>query len=137
MRYRRLKYRYAMVLTRGAPPMPTPDWRSGRLGVVIAQPHWRPTADVYETANAVHVIVDLAGVAPEDLEALLYEDAVVICGERRVPPTDEPGFYHTAEIRQGPFRLELPLPAAVDPERVEGGYDQGLLRLTLAKADGR
>jgi HSP20 family molecular chaperone IbpA len=38
-----------------------------------------------------------------------------------------------AEIRQGPFRLELPLPATIDQERVEARYDQGLLRMTLYK----
>jgi HSP20 family molecular chaperone IbpA len=42
--------------------------------------------------------------------------------------------YHAAGIRQGLFRVELPLPAPVDPERVEARYDRGLLQVTLAKA---
>ena len=42
--------------------------------------------------------------------------------------------YHAAGIRQGPFRVELPLPAPVDPERVEARYDRGLLRITLPEA---
>jgi HSP20 family molecular chaperone IbpA len=41
--------------------------------------------------------------------------------------------YHAASIRQGPFRVELPLPAPIDPERVEARYDRGLLHITLAK----
>ena len=41
--------------------------------------------------------------------------------------------FFMAEIRQGPFRLELPLPATIDQERVEARYDQGLLRMTLYK----
>jgi HSP20 family molecular chaperone IbpA len=41
--------------------------------------------------------------------------------------------YHAAGIRQGPFRIALALPAAVDPERVEARYERGLLRITLAK----
>ena len=36
--------------------------------------------------------------------------------------------YHAVSIRQGPFRLELPLAAPVDAERVEVRYERGLLR---------
>ena len=42
--------------------------------------------------------------------------------------------YHAARIRQGPFRVELALPAPVDPERVEARYERGLLHVTLPKA---
>src|SRR5436190_21956769 len=122
MHYRRLKHRFAMLLTSNAPVLPAPDWRSGRLNVASAQPHWRPAADVYETASAIHVTIDLAGADPDDVEALLYEDAVVVCGQRHPQPADEVGVYHAAEIRQGPFRVELPMPSAVDPEQVEGEY---------------
>jgi HSP20 family molecular chaperone IbpA len=41
--------------------------------------------------------------------------------------------YHAAGIRQGPFRVELPLPAAVDADGVSATYDRGLLRITLPK----
>jgi HSP20 family molecular chaperone IbpA len=43
------------------------------------------------------------------------------------------GTYHAAGVRQGPFRVELPLPAPVDGERVEALYDRGLLRISLPK----
>jgi HSP20 family protein len=133
MRYQRLKYRYAVVLSRSALDPPAPDWRTGRPGVTIAQPHWRPAADVYETATAVNVTIDLAGVAPEEVDAVLYEDALIVSGNRRLAPSEQGGVYHAAEIRQGLFRLELRLPARVDVERVEGAYVQGLLRLALPK----
>jgi len=56
----------------------------------------------------------------------------VIDGRRRLPA--EPGaVYHAAEIRQGPFRVAVALPAAVDPQRVEARYEQGLLRVRLGK----
>ena len=41
--------------------------------------------------------------------------------------------YHAAGIPQGWFRLELPIPARIDPERVEARYDRGLLHITLPK----
>jgi HSP20 family protein len=136
MRYRRFGFRYALMLTGGEPRLLANDWRAGRLGAVIAQPRWRPPADVYETDSTVHVTAELAGVALDDLDVLLYEDALVVEGRRQLPLVEPGGRYYAAEIRQGSFRLELPLPAAVDPEQVEADYDQGLLHVALVKATG-
>jgi HSP20 family molecular chaperone IbpA len=44
--------------------------------------------------------------------------------------------YHAAGIRQGPFQVEVVLPAAVDAERIEARYERGLLRVTLPKRAG-
>jgi len=41
--------------------------------------------------------------------------------------------YHAAGIPQGLFRVELPLPARIDPDRVEARYERGLLHVTLPK----
>ncbi len=136
MRYRRLNYRYAVLLSAGKPRTLAPDWLGGRAGVVIAQPRWRPPADVYETDSTICITVELAGVEPEGLDVLLYQDAVVIEGQRRLRPDAPDGVFHAAEIRQGAFRLELALPAAVDPEQVEARYELGLLLMTLAKTGG-
>lgn len=135
MRYRRLGYRYAVVLTAGEPRQLADYWRTGSVSVVIAQPCWRPAADLYETPSAVYITVELAGVALEELEIVLYDDALVIEGKRRLAAVDTEGMYHTAEIRQGPFRLEMPLPTAVDPEQIESSYKHGLLQLVLTKVN--
>ena len=78
-------------------------------------------------------MVDLAGVEEDDLEVQLFEDMLVVEGRRRLPSCQEGAVYHAVGIRQGPFRVELPLPAPVDAERVEARYDRGLLRITLPK----
>src|SRR5262245_43864692 len=111
MRYRRVKHRYEMVVSGRGPELPVEGWRIGAASVVVAQPHWRPAADLYETPEQVLVTVELAGVRPEQVEAVLYEDALLVAGERWLPPVDPVGRYQSAEIRQGSFRLELRLPA--------------------------
>ena len=132
MRYRRLSYRYAMVVRSGQ-TWPFGDiWQSDRLRVLV-QARWRPDADTYETATSVEIIVDLAGVEEDDFEMQLFEDALVVEGRRQLPSVPGGRVYHAAGIRQGPFRVELPLPAPVDPERVVARYDRGLLRITLPK----
>ena len=132
MRYRRLSYRYTMMIGEGR-TWPLEDiWRSDRLRPLV-KAHWRPDADTYETATTIEVMVDLAGVEEDDFEVLLFEDALVVEGRRQLPSCQEGAVYHAASIRQGPFQVELPLPAAVDAERVEARYDRGLLRITMPK----
>jgi HSP20 family protein len=132
MRYRRLSYRYTMVVRSGQ-TLPLGDmWQSDRLRLLV-QPRWRPDADTYATATTVEILVDLAGVEEDDLEVQLFEDVLVVEGRRRLPSCQEGAVYHAVGIRQGPFRVELPLPAPVEAERVEAHYERGLLRITLPK----
>jgi len=132
MRYRRLSYRYAMVVRSGQ-LWPFGDlWQSNHLRLLV-QARWRPDADMYETATTVEIMVDLAGVEEDDFEVQLFEDVLVIEGRRQLPSCQEGAVYHAAGIRQGPFQVELPLLAPVDAERVEVRYDRGLLRITLPK----
>jgi HSP20 family protein len=134
MRYRRLSYRYRMVMSTGQ-IWPFGDmWQSGPR--LLVQARWRPDADIYETATTVEIIADLAGVDEDDFEVQLFEDVLVVEGRRRLPSCQEGAVYHAAGIRQGPFQVELPLPAPVDAERVEARYDRGLLRITLPKREG-
>ena len=132
MRYRRLSYRYAVVVHSAHTWAPGDVWSSPRLRL-LSRGGWRPDMDTYETAATVEIIVDLAGVDEDDFEVQLFEDVVVIEGRRDLPACETGAVYHAATIRQGPFQLEVPLPAAVSSEQVEARYDRGLLRLTLPK----
>jgi HSP20 family protein len=132
MRYRRLSYPYTMVVASSQTWSLGDLWQSDRVRLLL-QPRWRPDADTYETASTVEIIVDLAGVDEDDFEVLLFEDALVVEGRRRLPSCQEGAVYHAAGIRQGPFQVELPLPAPVDPERGQVRCESGLLRITLPK----
>ena len=132
MRYRRLCYRYAMVV-RPAQSWPGGEiWESERQRLLV-EPRWRPDADTYETASTFEVIVDLAGLGEDDFEVQLFDDALVVEGHRRLPSCEMEAIYHLAGIRQGPFRVELRITAPVDTERVDARYDRGLLHITLPK----
>jgi len=83
------------------------------------------------------VVVELAGVEPEAVDALLYEDALVVEGERRLPCCEDDAVYRSAEIRQGRFRLELRIDVAIDADGVESRYDRGFLYIKLPKQHAR
>jgi HSP20 family protein len=135
MRYRRISYRYALTIRTGPEPLGS-GLLAGRERIGLAQPWWRPAADIAETADAIAVTVELAGVSVDDLDVLLYDDAVVIEGVRRLPPPPLDARYHAAEIRQGRFRLDIPLPCGIDADGARARYDNGLLHLEFPKARG-
>jgi HSP20 family protein len=110
-------------------------WQSERVRLLI-EARWRPDADIYETASAFEIVVDLAGIGDDDFEVQLFEDALVIEGQRQLRAPRESAVFHAASIRQGPFRLNLPLLGPIDADRVEAHYDRGILRVTLPKGDG-
>jgi HSP20 family protein len=132
MRYRRLSYRYAVVMATSRPRPIVEAWQRHPASISMGQASWRPPTDIVETATEVIVLVELAGVDHEQLDVLLFEDALIVEGERRLP-AHAAGVYHAAEIRQGQVRLELPLPAPIDPEQVDAHYERGMLEMRLVK----
>jgi HSP20 family protein len=136
MRYRRLSYRYAVVMAASRPRPFGESLPRHPASISMGQPSWRPPTDIVETATEVIVLVELAGVDHEQLDVLLFEDALIVEGERRLP-AHAAGVYHAAEIRQGQIRLELPLPAPIDPEQVDARYERGLLEMRLGKRNAQ
>src|SRR5262249_7723553 len=107
-------------------------WEPGTLRLLV-QARWGPATDVAETARSIEVTVDLAGLDEDDFEVQLFDNGLVVEGRRHLPSSGEDAVYHAAGIPQGLFRLEVPLPARIDPERVEARYDRGLLPVALPK----
>ena len=140
MRYRRVTARYLrLVPVRTA--IPFGDLLRAVAPVPVAPALWRPAADVCETPTSYSVVLDVAGMDDDGFDVQLYEDALVIEGERHVDAGEAGGFYHAAELRQGKFHVEITLPVDVDQERVKVAYERGILRIDLPKAnvgsDGR
>jgi HSP20 family protein len=134
MRYRRMTTRYVrLVPIRDS--LPYIDVLRALAPVVsIAPLRWRPPADVCETASSFTVVLDVAGLDEDGIDVELYEDALVIEGDRRIDTCGPDGSYLAAEIRQGRFHVEVALPGRVESDSVEATYDRGLLRVELIKA---
>jgi len=96
---------------------------------------WAPVLDVYENADSVTVQVELAGMKKEDFEISLEEDTLTIAGERKRETGGERGESFRSERSFGTFRRAISLPAPVKGSEVRATYENGILTITLPKAD--
>ncbi|HET8843832.1 MAG TPA: Hsp20/alpha crystallin family protein [Ktedonobacteraceae bacterium] len=138
MRYRHVTYRYSngsqQQLDRHYRQLLHDALRQSQQSLLQRSVTWRPLADIHESAEMMTVKIELAGMKEEDIEVTLYADALVVSGERRDEHKDEEGiYYHEAQIRYGPFRVEVFIPSPVDRETVTARYENGFLWVDLPK----
>jgi HSP20 family molecular chaperone IbpA len=73
-------------------------------------PAWEPPVDMLETAKAVLIFVALPGVDPNEVEAAIHDDALVVAGRRTLPPELSTAVIHRLELPQGQFERRISLP---------------------------
>lgn len=94
-----------------------------------------PAAEINETADAIHLKLEVPGMEAKDLDVQVTENAVFISGERKSETkTEEKGITRT-EFSYGKFRRVIPLPARIQNSSVTAEYKDGILNLTLPKAE--
>lgn len=93
--------------------------------------------DMYETENEVVVKAAVPGVKPEDIEVTVTGDLLTIKGEFKTETDekDEKRAWHRQERRYGSFSRQVTLPAGVNTEACQADFENGVLTLTLPKAE--
>jgi HSP20 family protein len=94
---------------------------------------WNPEVDLYETAAAFILEVDLPGIREEDFEVTVDKGDLVLRGTRTVVRTATQGNFHYQERRSGNFARRVRLPASVDQAQIRAEVKHGVLRVTLPK----
>ena len=96
---------------------------------------WRPPTDVYETADAVIVKMEVAGMSEDDFDITLAEGTLLVQGVRR--DTAEKTVCHQLEIAYGEFSVEVLLSMPLLVDRIAASYQNGFLLITLPKDNRR
>ena len=94
-----------------------------------------PALDVEETEDAFNLHVELPGVAADDVDVSLEENVLTISGERRFYDEKEAEGFRRIERHFGRFHRAVRLPDRVDPDRVAASYRDGLLMISVPKAE--
>jgi HSP20 family protein len=90
--------------------------------------------NVWEDQDALHVEAELPGVAMEDVEVLVEGDELTLKGRRPTTEAAEAGF-HRRERGTGAFCRSVTLPVEVEADKVEAVLKNGVLSVTLPKAE--
>ena len=95
---------------------------------------WNPALDLYQDPNNVVAVLELPGMRKEDIEITLHEGVLTIAGERREAFAEGEKVTRTERF-VGRFCRSIPLPARVNAAQVTATYREGLLTVTLPKAE--
>jgi HSP20 family protein len=96
---------------------------------------WAPALDVAEDKDGFRVQVELPGLKREDIEVSLDDGALAITGERKAETPQEGTTVHRQERHYGKFSRTLTLPSEVVADKVKAAYKDGILTVTLPKAE--
>ena len=92
-----------------------------------------PSASVIEGADGYTLEVEMPGVNKEGLEVSVENNELTIVGRRHLP-TAEGALIHN-ESRPENFRRTFELDPSIDADKISAKIDQGLVTLTLPKAE--
>src|SRR5215203_6556963 len=96
---------------------------------------WSPQVDIFENQNEIVLEAELAGMRPEDVDISIENNVLTIHGERKFEKKDESDNFHRVERSYGSFTRSFTLPPTVRSENANAEFENGVLRLTLAKRE--
>ena len=97
--------------------------------------HIRLALDVCEDDNSYSVKASLPGIDPADLDISFSENTLTIQGETQAESVEENAKWHLRERRFGRFVRSITMPATVNADDIRADYEDGVLTLTLPKAE--
>ncbi len=102
------------------------DWNVGTL---------HPRADMHEEVDKIEVMVELPGVDERNIQLVLDNNILTIWGAMAPRRHEREGSFHIMERAAGAFRRSIPIPVKINEDAVNASFKNGLLTITLPKAE--
>lgn len=118
---------------RGWPRPFAPAWPA--RGAESGQGEFWPTVNLKETNDEFVLTAELPGLEKKELNLSLTEDSVTLKGERRAEKETKEENYHYQETSFGTFERVVALPGRIKPAEATAKLKDGVLTLTLPKAE--
>ncbi len=96
---------------------------------------WLPALDLAEREDALLVKAELPGMKAENIDISVTGNVLTLSGEKKDDVEEQKDSYYHVERRHGYFRREITLPSDVDADRIDASYTDGVLTITLPKAE--
>jgi HSP20 family protein len=94
-----------------------------------------PAAEMQETPEAIRLKIEVPGMEASDLDVQVTAEAVSISGERKEETKAEEKGMTRTEFHYGKFQRVIPLSTRIQNDKVQAEYKNGILSLTLPKAE--
>lgn len=94
-----------------------------------------PAIDMYQNENDVVVKASIPGIKAEEVQINVTGDVLTIKGEVKQDEERKDRAWHIREHRFGSFERSVALPTAVKSDKAEAEFENGILTITLPKAD--
>jgi HSP20 family protein len=94
-----------------------------------------PPLNVTQDDNNFYMRAEIPGIDPKQLSITALRNRVTVAGKREIAREHERVSYHRKERAEGSFNRTVTLPTFIDAERVDANYADGILAITLPKAE--
>jgi HSP20 family protein len=101
----------------------------------LATSMWSPPVDIYETPESIVLKAELPGVSRENIEIQVQDNTLTLKGERKFEREVKDENYLRIERSYGAFQRAFSLPAVIQQERIKAVFKDGVLEVTLPKAE--
>ncbi|MCX8064694.1 MAG: Hsp20/alpha crystallin family protein [Candidatus Hydrogenedentes bacterium] len=110
-----------------------PSFRFSFLPGVSARSY--PLINIAEDKDNLYIEALAPGLNPENIEVSVLDNSLRIAGEKPPVKDIKPEAFHRNERSSGKFLRTISLPVNVDAEKVKAEYKNGILLITLPKAE--
>jgi HSP20 family protein len=107
------------------------DWQDRES----AASSWMPPVDIFEGTDEIRIQAEVPGVRPEDVKISVEDNVLTVQGTKQQAAERDTGPVHRYERTYGSFERSFTLPTTVDATKVTAGYENGVLTVTLPKAE--
>ena len=94
-----------------------------------------PRVNVSETDKAMQVTAELPGMDDKDIQISLEQDCLVLSGEKKSESEESGKNFHRYERSYGSFQRVIPLVSEIQEDKVDATFKNGVLTVTLPKAE--
>ncbi|MCS7248008.1 MAG: Hsp20/alpha crystallin family protein [Anaerolineales bacterium] len=94
-----------------------------------------PAMNLWVSDEGIVVTAEVPGIKPEDIDVSVVNDLLTISGERLPEQVGEEVRYHRRERGCGKFARSIQLPFAVDANKVEASFENGVITINLPRKE--
>src|SRR3974390_2181851 len=108
------------------------QYGSGR-GEALTAGAFMPPVDIYEDEHSIQLKLEVPGIDEKDLDVKVENNTLTITGERKFEKEEKEENFRRVERRYGSFTRSFTLPNTVNTEDINASYENGVLKIQLAK----